>query len=151
MKGDGTVQINATATTTRHAVLWGTFDAEDFTIVGRSTNGLIYPYTNYVGIFEVGYSDPALRNIHVISFGQGIACEQLGSFRGAQLDGCEEDACCIGIAIGDQCDQIKMTHSPARSCIIGWDLACVVPNPNDVPTYAGVLYEGVDVGASNGG
>jgi hypothetical protein len=151
MKGDGTVQINSTASSTRHAVLWGTFDAEDFTVVGRGTNGLTYPFTNYVGIYEVGYSDPELRDVHVISFGQGIACEQLGSFRGAQIEGCEEDKCGIGIAIGDQCDQIKLTHSPPRTCLIGWDLACIVPDPTDNPIYATVLYEGSNVGGSSGG
>jgi hypothetical protein len=151
LKGDGTIQISATAGSTRHAVLWGTFDAEGFSLVGKGTNGLTYPFTNYVGILEVGYADPVLRDVHVINFGQGIACEQLGSFRGAQIEGCEEDKCGIGIAIGDQCDQIKLTHSPPRTCLIGWDLACIVPDPTDNPIYAGVLYEGSNVGGSSGG
>lgn len=144
--GDGNITISSTATTTRHGVLWGSFDAQGFQLTGTGTNiSDIYPYTNHVGIYEVGFYDPTLLNVFVTGFGQGFTFEQVGANRGALVTGCEALSCDIGFAIGDQCDWWHSIQSPGRSCQFGADIACVTPDPRDNSGYSGVIYGGTNV------
>lgn len=125
LQGDGSTAISWSGVTT-NAALFGCFDAKDVVLNGPETTNSVgtYPYTNCVGMYVGFLYDPVLENCQVTGFGQGIALEQTGSFRGARLVGCQVNNCGIGYAIGDACDQTTMVQCAYRANNVGLDICC---------------------------
>lgn len=158
--GDGSTEIVYTGTKTRHGIVWGLFDFENLFVSSQlalsDITNLTYPGTNLVGIYEVGYDDWNGKNFRVTACGQGLAIEQTGSYRGGKAEYGDLEDCGIGVASGDQNDHLILDQVAARACVwVGFDLACVVPDPTDVSVYGpsgqNIFYGGTNVAASSCG
>ena len=131
--GDGTTVIQCTKATTRHAVFYGAFDAENLILAGPGANpAWSYPFTNCVGLECGPFYGPRLVNIQVTGFGQGIALEYTVNPPGARLERCYVSQCTVGYALGDDADNTHLVSCSAGGCRYGFYNSIMTPLLTDV-------------------
>ena len=131
--GDGATSIQYTRATTRHAVFYGVFDAENLILQGPGANaGWAYPFTNCVGLECGPFYGPRLSNLQVAGFSQGIALEYTVNPPGARLEHCYVSQCTVGYALGDDADNTHLEGCSAGGCRYGFYNSIMTPLLTDV-------------------